>query len=171
MSWPQVADTLAAVLLLLGAFLTLAAGVGIVRFPDLLARMHAATKPQVLGLILMLTAEGLRVRSWSVVGVLVLIMAFQLLTAPIAAHIVGRAGFRTGQMKNGLLVVDELSEDQEEASRQVAAAIESNPALPGIMADKFIERTAQIRNQPGMETVDFPIVLSDDPQSPDQDNA
>lgn len=164
MSWPQIADTLAAILLILGAFLTLAAGVGIVRFPDLLARMHAATKPQVLGLIMMLTAEGLRVRSWSVVGVLVLIMAFQLLTAPIAAHIVGRAGFRTGQMKNGLLVVDELSEDQDEASRQVAAAIENDPTLPETIAEKIIERTAQVRNQPGMETVDFPVI-----PSPDQD--
>ncbi|MEK8226242.1 monovalent cation/H+ antiporter complex subunit F [Oerskovia sp. M15] len=39
-------------------------GVGVVRFPDLLARMHAATKPQVLGLILVLIALALRLRSW-----------------------------------------------------------------------------------------------------------
>ena len=146
MNWSTAADVLAAVLLIGGAFLTLAAGVGILRFPDLLARMHAATKPQVLGLILMLTAEGLRVRSWSVVGVLLLIMAFQLLTAPIAAHMVGRAGFRTGQMKDGLLVKDELSEDQDEANRQVAAALEENPDLPVELRDKIMERAEQLKS-------------------------
>ena len=35
-----------------------AAGVGVVRFPDLLARMHAGTKPQVLGLVLLLAGEA-----------------------------------------------------------------------------------------------------------------
>lgn len=157
MNWSAVADILAAILLIVGAFLTLAAGVGILRFPDLLARMHAATKPQVLGLILMLTAEGLRVRSWSVVGVLLLIMAFQLLTAPVAAHMVGRAGFRTGQMRNGLLVKDELSEDQDEANRQVAAALEENPGLPAELRDIIRERADQLKSSDSL-TIDAPIV-------------
>src|SRR3712207_7091206 len=45
-----VADVLASVCLLGGAFLAFAAGVGVLRFPDLLSRMHAGTKPQTLGL-------------------------------------------------------------------------------------------------------------------------
>ncbi|MGC5165794.1 monovalent cation/H(+) antiporter subunit G [Luteimicrobium sp. DT211] len=101
--------------MLLGAFLAFAAGIGIVRFPDLLARMHAATKPQVLGLILMLIGVGLRVHVWSVVGMLVLVVVFQLLTAPVAAHMVGRAGFRTGKVVHEDLVVDDLTADQEAA--------------------------------------------------------
>lgn len=161
MNWSTVADVLAAALLIAGAFLTLAAGVGILRFPDLLARMHAATKPQVLGLILMLTAEGLRVRSWSIVGVLLLIMAFQLLTAPIAAHMVGRAGFRTGQMQNGLLVKDELSEDQDEANRQVAAALEENPDLPAELRDKIMGRAEQLKGSDPL-TIDAPYVGEQD---------
>ena len=48
----DVVDVAGAVLLLLGAFLCLAAAVGLVRFPDVLSRMHAATKPQTLGLLL-----------------------------------------------------------------------------------------------------------------------
>lgn len=114
-----VADILAVICLLLGAFLTLAAGIGVLRFPDLLGRMHAATKPQVLGLILMLTAEALRVRSWGVVGLLVLIVVFQLLTAPVAAHMVGRAGYRTGQFNRELLERDELHDDLQQATRDV----------------------------------------------------
>lgn len=111
MSWTTVADVAAGICLIAGSFLALAAGVGVLRFPDLLARMHAGTKPQVLGLILLLTGEALRVRNMQVLGMLVLIVVFQLLTAPVAAHMVGRAGYRTGKVRNDLLVLDELTED------------------------------------------------------------
>lgn len=111
MTWTAVADVLAGICLISGAFLTFAAGVGVTRFPDLLARMHAGTKPQVLGLILLLMGEALRVRNLQVLGMLVLIVIFQLLTAPVAAHMVGRAGYRTGKVRSELLVVDELTAD------------------------------------------------------------
>jgi multicomponent Na+:H+ antiporter subunit G len=48
----MVLDVLAAALTLAGAALALVAGVGMVRFPDVFARMHAATKPATLGLLL-----------------------------------------------------------------------------------------------------------------------
>ncbi|MBE7701841.1 monovalent cation/H(+) antiporter subunit G [Oerskovia sp. Sa1BUA8] len=118
MSWTLVADVVAAIFLLCGAFLAFAAGVGVVRFPDLLARMHAATKPQVLGLILVLVALALRLRSWSAVGMLVLVVIFQLMTSPVAAHMVGRAGYRTGKVRPDLLVLDDLTADQEAADRE-----------------------------------------------------
>jgi multicomponent Na+:H+ antiporter subunit G len=118
MTWTLVADVLAAIFLLCGAFLAFAAGVGVVRFPDLLARMHAATKPQVLGLILVLIALALRIRSWSAVGMLVLVVIFQLMTSPVAAHMVGRAGYRTGKVRPDLLVLDDLTADQEAANRE-----------------------------------------------------
>jgi len=107
-----VADVIAAVCLLLGAFLALAAGVGVLRFGNLLARMHAVTKPQVLGLILLLVAVALRVRSWSAVTLLALVIVFQLATSPVAAHMVGRAAFRTGKVSPGDLEVDDLSRDE-----------------------------------------------------------
>ena len=113
--WDAVADAVAAVCLLAGAMLAFAAGVGLVRFPELLARMHAATKPQVLGLILMLIGLALRIRSEPAVWMLVLVAAFQLLTAPVASHMVGRAGYRTGKVRSELLVVDELTADQDQA--------------------------------------------------------
>jgi len=109
--WTTVADAASIVCLLGGAFFALAAGVGALRFPDLLSRMHAATKPQVLGLILVLVGLALRLREGGAVWALVLVAIFQMLTAPVAAHMVGRAGFRTGKVRNDLLVVDELSRD------------------------------------------------------------
>lgn len=147
MNWSTVADVLAAACLLAGSFLTLAAGVGILRFPDLLARMHSATKPQALGLVLMVTAEALRVRSWGVVGLLVLVIIFQLLTAPVGAHMLGRAGVRTDQMRRDLLVLDELSEDQQEAEHERRRAVERNPKVEEEIARQLEARINAMREQ------------------------
>ncbi|QZN85541.1 monovalent cation/H(+) antiporter subunit G [Cellulomonas sp. C5510] len=118
MSTDTLADVVAAVCLLGGALLALAAGIGVLRFPDLLSRMHAGTKPQVLGLVLVLIGLSLRLRSGGAVWALILVALFQMLTAPVAAHLVGRAGYRTGKVRRDLLVVDELTEAQERASER-----------------------------------------------------
>ncbi|MBO3089681.1 monovalent cation/H(+) antiporter subunit G [Cellulomonas dongxiuzhuiae] len=112
--WEAAADAVSIICLLGGAFFAFAAGVGALRFPDLLARMHAGTKPQVLGLILVLVGLALRLREGGAVWALVLVAIFQMLTAPVAAHMVGRAGFRTGKVRNDLLVVDELTRDLDD---------------------------------------------------------
>ena len=58
-----VIDAVSAVLMVVGALMSLAAAIGLLRFPDLMSRMHAATKPQVLGLFLLLAAVGLQLRT------------------------------------------------------------------------------------------------------------
>jgi len=105
-----VADVVVSVLLVAGALLSLAAGIGLVRFPDLLSRMHAATKPQVLGLLLFLLALAVESGSWVLVPLLVLCWLFQLLTSPVSAHMVGRAGYRTRHLRRDLLTLDELDD-------------------------------------------------------------
>jgi multicomponent Na+:H+ antiporter subunit G len=111
-SWVTVlSDVVAAVCLLLGGFFAFAGGAGVLRLDNLFARMHAVAKPQVLGLILLLVAVALRVRSWSAVTMLLLVVLFQLATAPVAAHMVGRAGVRTGRFEPDDLEVDELPDD------------------------------------------------------------
>lgn len=135
-------DILAGGFLVVGAFLSFAAGMGILHFPDLLARMHAGTKPQVLGMLFMLIALGIRLRSWSVAGLLLLVIAFQMLTAPVAAHMVARAGYRTGKVRSDLLAFDELLEDTEvlepsssapaEVTAEVAAAVSPDAPEPGL---------------------------------------
>ncbi|GAB2866029.1 monovalent cation/H(+) antiporter subunit G [Nocardioides pacificus] len=108
--WTAVADVAAAACLITGALLALIAAIGVLRLPDLLSRMHAATKPQVLGLLLVLVGLALRLREPEVLGVLALVALFQMITSPVASHMVGRASFRAGQVRRDLLVVDELSE-------------------------------------------------------------
>ena len=113
MTWSAIsaaADVAAAACLVLGVLLSLIAAIGILRFPDVLTRMHSATKPQVLGLLLVLLGLALRLRDASSLGLLALVALFQLVTSPIASHMVGRASFRAGQVRQDLLVVDELSD-------------------------------------------------------------
>ncbi|MFI2704319.1 monovalent cation/H(+) antiporter subunit G [Cellulosimicrobium composti] len=166
--WDTVADVVSALLLLCGAFLAFAAGVGVVRFPDLLARMHAATKPQVLGLILVLAGLSLRLRSWGAVATLFLVVVFQLLTSPVAAHMVGRAGYRTGKVRTDLLVVDELTRDQEAAEREDVGEHEqpAGPAEPGARGDVDLADTGDAT--PGEADAGDPGVVGDTgPGEPD----
>ena len=53
---------------------------------------------------------AIELRSWALVPVLLLAWLFQLLTAPVSAHMVGRAGYRTKHLKRETLVVDELDQ-------------------------------------------------------------
>jgi multicomponent Na+:H+ antiporter subunit G len=123
-----VLDVVAATFILGGALLALGAGVGLLRFPNLLARMHTEAKPQVLGLLLMLAALALRLRTGPAIGMLLLVALFQMLTAPVAAHMVARAGYRTGKVDSELLIVDELTRD--------LAAAEGIDLLEGDLLDE-----------------------------------
>ncbi|KIC65999.1 monovalent cation/H(+) antiporter subunit G [Pseudarthrobacter phenanthrenivorans] len=113
-------DAVSAVFMVVGALMSLGAAVGLLRFPDLLSRMHAATKPQVLGLFLLLAAIGLQMRTWWVWPVLVVAWIFQLLTVPVSAHMVGRAGYRTKHLHRELLTSDELEAVVQKAAAETA---------------------------------------------------
>ncbi|WP_136707376.1 monovalent cation/H(+) antiporter subunit G [Agromyces sp. H66] len=104
-------------LILLSGFLSMAAGVGVLRFPDVLTRLHAGTKPQVLGLAVVLLAIVLRVPTWGVLSTVVLIMAFQLLTQPMTAHMLGRSAYRSDHVRFDLLIEDDLGRDIAEHDR------------------------------------------------------
>ena len=113
--WNSTLDIVAALLLIVAALLTLAAAIGLLRFPDPLSRLHAATKPQILGLFLVVLALALSARSGTVLLLLVPVVVFQVLTAPISAHMVGRAGYRNGDVDPDSLIVDELAPDVDAA--------------------------------------------------------
>lgn len=110
MTWQEACDLAGAISILLGAVLALVGAIGLVRLPDIFARMHAATKPQTLGLLLILVGLALNVRTWASVATLLIVVGAQALTAPVTAHILGRAGYRTGISEDDLLHHDELGE-------------------------------------------------------------
>ena len=114
----SVAEVAVGVLILVSAFLSMAAGIGVVRFPEVLSRLHAATKPQVLGLAAVLVAIIVQVPSWGVLTTVVLVMTFQLLTQPMAAHMLGRSAYRTDHVRRDLLIEDDLGRDIEEHDQE-----------------------------------------------------
>ncbi|WP_432572018.1 monovalent cation/H(+) antiporter subunit G [Kineococcus sp. SYSU DK005] len=130
--WDAVADVVSAACLLAGCALTLLAAIGLLRLSDVLARMHTTAKPQVLGVLLSLVAAGLQLRNGTDVATLVAIGVFQLLTVPVAAHMVGRAAYRTGQVDASLLDVDELAERiaAEEREQRTGGPGAAGPARP-----------------------------------------
>jgi multicomponent Na+:H+ antiporter subunit G len=101
-------EVVASVFLLGGVFLAVVAGVGLLRFPDVFSRMHAATKPATLGLLLVVIGGVLLMEDRSHDAKLLLVAAFQFLTAPVAAHMIGRAAYGAGTGALDDLVVDEL---------------------------------------------------------------
>lgn len=111
-------DLLISICLIGGCLMSLGAAIGLVRLPDILSRLHAGTKPQVFGLILLLLAVGLDAGRWSYVPVLLVALLLQLLTIPISAHMVGRSGYRNKHFPSGDLKHDDLRTVIEEAEAE-----------------------------------------------------
>ncbi|MFB6230606.1 MAG: monovalent cation/H(+) antiporter subunit G [Salinibacter sp.] len=86
-------DILAALLMTGGTFLMLVAAVGLLRFPDLYTRMHAVTKAGTLGIGLMLISAAVAFGDLSVAARALAALLFVFLTAPVSAHMIGRAGY------------------------------------------------------------------------------
>jgi multicomponent Na+:H+ antiporter subunit G len=104
----MIVDVVSAVLLLVGALSCLLGALGLVRLPDLPGRLQAATKPQTLGLLLILVGTALRVELQSAVTLL-LVGLFQVITAPVISQLVGRSAYVSGSVRPELLVVDEMA--------------------------------------------------------------
>lgn len=99
-----------AVLVLVGASLALLAAVGLHRFPDVFARMHAATKSATLGLLLILAATAVWLADPVATAKITLVAVLQLITAPVGAHMIGRAAYRAGTELSAETQIDELAQ-------------------------------------------------------------
>lgn len=107
------------IVVLIGAAFALIAGIGLFRLPDVYLRMHAATKAGTLGaglvlLALALEAQQLEVTARAIAGVL-----FLFFTAPIAAHLLGRAGYLSGSPLWTKTRFDELSQKYDADGRRL----------------------------------------------------
>ena len=112
-----VAEWITLVLVLGGAILCLSAAVGLLHFRDVPSRLHAATKPQVLGLLLICLAIAVSQRTIGgiLLGVVLVtpVILLQFATAPLSAHMVGRQAYRNGTIQAHSLVADEYAESKQ----------------------------------------------------------
>lgn len=89
-------DTIVSILIISGGAFAAVAGLGILRLPDVLIRMHASTKAGTLGVGLIVLGVAVHFMTSLVLTKALFIIAFLLLTAPVGAHLVGRAAYRRG---------------------------------------------------------------------------
>ncbi|WGW11997.1 monovalent cation/H(+) antiporter subunit G [Saxibacter everestensis] len=128
MSLDVIREAVIGTLLIAGGILSVSAGVGLLRFREVLSRMHSATKPQVLGLICILTAMAVKFPNWGTITSVMLVALFQMMTAPVSAHMVGRAAYRTKHMRGDLLYTDQLKRMIDQAERKKEAEREKERA-------------------------------------------
>ncbi|NUU61592.1 Na+/H+ antiporter subunit G [Paenibacillus agri] len=105
-------EIIGAVLILIGAIFSLISAIGNVRLPDVYTRSHAASKSSTLGvlcalvgtLLYFLISDGFfSIR-------LILGIFFVFLTAPVAAHVICRAAYRSQVPLAEQSVQDELKD-------------------------------------------------------------
>lgn len=89
-------DAIASALVLAGGFFAVLGGLGLARLPDVLMRMHASTKIGTLACGMIVAAAAVHFGEASITVRAVAIVVFLLLTAPVAAHMIGRATVTTG---------------------------------------------------------------------------
>jgi len=107
---------IAAALLLVGSVFCLVAAVGMLRLPDTLIRMHAATKAGTLGAGCILAAEALMAADLGTTLKVAAVIVFLLLTAPVGAHLIGRAAYHRGIRLFEKTWIDELGDAMQRDS-------------------------------------------------------
>jgi multicomponent Na+:H+ antiporter subunit G len=88
-------------LVLFGAVLVLLSAIGVVRFPDVLARLHALAKASTLGLLLLLFGAAVNLRNLNDITSVVLAGVLHLLASPPASNMISRAAYLAGGLPDG----------------------------------------------------------------------
>ncbi|RWZ60000.1 Na+/H+ antiporter subunit G [Halobacillus fulvus] len=115
-----ILDILICLSLLIGTFFIISGSIGILRFPDVYTRLHAATKSATLGVsgIMIGAFLFLYVEHDIVSGKLLLGILFVLLTAPVSGHMIGRAAYRSGVPLWEDSIKDEYAKEVEAEKKQ-----------------------------------------------------
>lgn len=105
-------ELIGAILILLGSILSVISAIGMIRFPDVYTRAHAATKTTTLAV--MLTLLGAFLYFWlseAFISVrLILGIIFVFLTAPVSGHLILRASYRAHVEMSDTTIEDELKD-------------------------------------------------------------
>lgn len=114
-------ELLTSFLMLVGAGFSFIAAIGIVRMPDLYTRMQAAAKTATLGVGCIILAVAIHFADISVTTQAALVIIFLFLTAPVAAHMISRAGYISGVPLWEKSVTDELRGRYDDSTHELAS--------------------------------------------------
>ena len=102
-------DLLAGVAIVLGTALGVLSAVGILRMPDVYIRLQVASKASSLGIALLMLGVAAHFDELSITIRALLVVLFLFLTAPVAAHVIGRAAYLSGVPLSPETTSDELA--------------------------------------------------------------
>lgn len=109
----MISTIIISALLLSGAFFSMLASIGVVRFPDIYTRMHAATKAPAFGILLLQTSAAIYFASFYAIAVSLLVIIFIFITAPVASHSIGRVAHMLKIPKWKGTLMDEMDNDPD----------------------------------------------------------
>ena len=125
-----MSEALSAALMLIGAAFGLLAGAGVVRMPDLFMRMQAATKASTLGIGCIALAVAVHFGELGVTTRALATILFVFLTAPVAAHMIGRASYFVGVPLWEGTIIDELRGHYDRRTHRLARPDDPYAVLP-----------------------------------------
>jgi multicomponent Na+:H+ antiporter subunit G len=128
-------DLIVAGLLIAGAAFLLLASVGVVRMPDIFARMHATTKAATLGSSFMLTAVAVHAGNAGVAVQALAVILFMYITAPVVAHMIGRAAHYVGVPLWKGTVINEF-EGQNYLAGDATYSCQTEPGISQVIEGK-----------------------------------
>ena len=116
-----MSEIITAVCLVGGGLFAFIAGLGLARLPDVFIRMHAATKAGTLGVGLIMAAVAVNFADLAIAVRAFAGIAFLVITAPVAAHLIGRAAYREGVPLWSETTIDEWRTHPEAGLRPPAS--------------------------------------------------
>ena len=120
-------EIIAIIFMLIGTAFMLISAIGVVRLPDVYLRMSASTKASTLGVGSMLLAAAFYFDEIHIIARAIAVILFLLLTAPVAAHKMGRAAYFNGVPLWRGTLYDELKGKYNPETHTLASTNESSP--------------------------------------------
>lgn len=100
--------------LLIGSFLCVSGGIGLLRFPDFYTRLHAVGVTDTLGAGMILIGLMILSTDFLVFAKLIMVLLLTLLIGPTTSHVLAKTAFHNGLMPKGLNTLEQSSVDQIE---------------------------------------------------------
>jgi len=115
------------ILVTLGTLFVLLSAIGLIRMPDTYMRISVNTKAATLGVGLILVGTAVFFNDLSTTSRALVIILFVFLTAPVSAHLIGRASYFMGVRLWKGSVVDDLRGKYQKNSYVLKSEIDDTP--------------------------------------------
>jgi multicomponent Na+:H+ antiporter subunit G len=117
--WEIALFWLSKLCIIIGAAFMFVAAVGVFRMPDIYMRLHANTKSATFGAGFLLFGAVIELKDWIVASRSLAILIFLFATAPVAAHMIGRAAHFAKAPRWGLLG-DDMEDKYDPKTHELA---------------------------------------------------